>query len=139
MPDQPQAPIAPVTIGGPAFLCLRADAGDTTWVTVRGDLDVDTVPKVRRVLRSAQADAATVVLDLRELDFIDTAGAQMIVAANQRARGTGGRLRVVRGFGLAWYLQISGLDHELDFADCPPMSELLGLELPRFGDTRMTA
>lgn len=71
VPSHPQAATDPVTASGPVFLCVRSDAHDMTWVTVRGELDVATVPEVGRVLRRAQADAAVVVLDLRELELAD--------------------------------------------------------------------
>jgi anti-sigma B factor antagonist len=64
---------------------------------VTGELDVATAPTLDETLQQAQLQARLVVLDLRELDFMDSAGAHTIVSASLRARLNGGRLVVVRG------------------------------------------
>jgi anti-anti-sigma factor len=65
-------------------------------LSVSGELDVATAPSPDDALGCAQADAALVILDLRELEFIHSSGAHLIVAANGRAHQAAGRLVVVR-------------------------------------------
>jgi anti-sigma B factor antagonist len=64
---------------------------------VTGELDLATAPALDETLQQAQLQARLVVLDLRELDFMDSSGAHTIVSASLRARLNGGRLVVVRG------------------------------------------
>jgi anti-anti-sigma regulatory factor len=45
------------------------------------------------MLRHARADPWLVVLDLRELEFIDSGGVHLLLAASRRAREAGGRKR----------------------------------------------
>jgi|NGEPerStandDraft_8_1074529.scaffolds.fasta_scaffold78701_1 anti-sigma B factor antagonist len=85
------------TRAAPQWHCLRSDASDEARLTVSGELDVATAPRLDRALRRAQADAAVVVLDLRRLDFMDSSGGHVMLAADRRARASGGRLAVVRG------------------------------------------
>jgi anti-sigma B factor antagonist len=71
--------------------------GNASIVAVTGELDIATVPRLDRALRRAEVDAALVVLDLRELEFPDSSGAHLLLAADRRIRRAGGRLVVVRG------------------------------------------
>ncbi len=82
----------------PAFACSCTDAGlDAAWVHVTGELDIATAPQLERTLREAQLQAHLVVLDLRELAFMDSSGVHAIVDASIRARQAGHQLLLVRG------------------------------------------
>jgi anti-sigma B factor antagonist len=62
-----------------------------------------------------------VILDLRELEFMDSSGAKLIVAASGRARQAGGRLVVVRGpVAVERIFALVGLDRQLELVDHPP-------------------
>jgi|SRR5450755_372369 len=79
------------------LVCSWTDGGpDAAWVHVAGELDLATVPQLVRTLRESQLHARLVVLDLRELDFMDSSGAHAIVNASIRARRLGGRLVLLR-------------------------------------------
>ncbi|MDP9346795.1 MAG: STAS domain-containing protein [Actinomycetota bacterium] len=94
------------------------DIGDAIHVVVRGELDIAAVPQLDIALRRAQAVADAVVLDLRELQFIDSSGAQLILAADRRIRWSGGRLIVVRGPAeIDWFLALVGMDELLELVD----------------------
>jgi anti-anti-sigma factor len=81
----------------PAFSCSRTNRGrDAVSVCAAGELDIATAPKLERALRDAQSQARLVVLDLRELAFMDSAGAHVIVNASRRARQLGRRLVLLR-------------------------------------------
>ena len=81
-----------------SLVCSCAESGlDAAWVHVAGDLDIATTPQLERTLRETQAQARLVVLDLRELAFMDCSGAHAIVDASIRARGVGRRLLILRG------------------------------------------
>jgi anti-sigma B factor antagonist len=117
----------------PRFHCSWTGGGpDAAWVHVVGELDIATTPQLERTLRDAQLEARLVVLDLRELAFMDSTGVHAIVNAGIRARQGARRLLVLRGpphvdraFTLAGRrddVEIHGLD-PLD----PPVELLLQL------------
>jgi anti-sigma B factor antagonist len=67
-------------------------------LALRGELDLSTVGKVQEELRRAEStDAPTVVLDMSKLTFLDSTGLRAVVTADERLRGQGGRLVIVRG------------------------------------------
>jgi anti-anti-sigma factor len=82
----------------PGFSCTLRDSGlDAAWVRAAGELDIATAPQLEQTLRQAEARARRVVLDLRELTFMDSCGLHAIVDASIRARAAGNRLVLVRG------------------------------------------
>ena len=77
-------------------------------------------PLLDHSLRVAGESGKDVVLDLRELDFIDSSGAHLLINADRRVRRSGGRLRIITGSGeVAWLLQLVGVDRELDLIEVP--------------------
>jgi anti-sigma B factor antagonist len=81
----------------PLFACSRTSRGrGAVWVHVTGELDIATAPELERALLQAQSQAQLVVLDLRELAFMDSSGAHVIVDASIRARQLGRRLVLLR-------------------------------------------
>jgi anti-anti-sigma factor len=83
--------------GDPAFevQCERRDAA--AIVTVAGELDLDSAEQLREVLRSPEAQAPTVILDLREVTFIDSSGLSVVVREHQRASAADCRFAVAVG------------------------------------------
>jgi len=56
-------------------------------LALRGELDLASAPSLERQLRDAQAsDAERVVVDLRELEFLDSAGLHVLLDAHHRFR-----------------------------------------------------
>jgi anti-sigma B factor antagonist len=77
-------------------------------------------PLLDHSLRVAGESGKDVVLDLRELDFIDSSGAHLLINADRRVRRSGGRLRIITGSGeVAWLLQLVGVDRERDLIEPP--------------------
>jgi len=94
-----------------AFECICKDAGpDSVTVHAAGELDIATAPLLEQTLRSTELRARRVVLDLRELTFIDSSGARVIVDASVRARRAAHRLVIVRG--PSWVDRALGLPGE---------------------------
>jgi anti-anti-sigma factor len=117
----------------PDFRCTLRNGGlDIAWVRVSGDLDIATAPQLTQTLRRAEDAARRVVLDLRELTFMDTAGVHAIVDANVRAAVAGRRLVVVRGRPrIDRVLALTGAYDRLDIVDLepaePPVQALIQL------------
>ena len=67
-------------------------------VAVRGELDVATAPELRSALRAVTEDTAVafVVINLSELEFIDSTGLGVLIgcARRLRERGNGGEVRI---------------------------------------------
>jgi anti-anti-sigma factor len=101
-------------------LRLRSYRVDGAYmVSLAGEFDLAAVEAVERELRRAEAtDAAVVVLDLRELAFMDVSGIRVIVLAQRRL---GDRLAVVKATGAVHrILEICGLDERLRLVEAPP-------------------
>jgi anti-anti-sigma factor len=80
----------------PPFACTWGSEGvDGGWVHVAGDLDLAAAPRLMEALRDLEQEACLVVLDLREITFLDAAGVHAIVDASIRARRDGRRLLLV--------------------------------------------
>ena len=107
--------------GPPRFSCLLSETGDMVAVTVTGELDMATSHELYWTLRNVSASASAVVLDLRELEFMDSTGLHVIVAANEHLRRDGRQLLVVRGPPpIERLFAITGIDRELELTDRPP-------------------
>jgi anti-sigma B factor antagonist len=77
-----------------------------------GEIDVETAPLLRDCLMALYRDGhRSVVLDLADLDFIDSTGIGVMVAGAKRLRGDGGDL-VIRSPRppVQKVLQLTGLD-----------------------------
>jgi len=101
------------------FSCSRARTATTSRITLAGELDLATVAELDRELRRAEQDATMIVLDLRALEFMDLSAAQLVLTADRRIRRAGGRLVIVRGAEVAWFLTLVCVDHLLEFAAEP--------------------
>ncbi len=72
--------------------------GDAYHVEPTGELDIATAELLEQELRNAHdSDAATIVLDLSGIEFIDSTGLRLVLDANERCGGPEGRLRVIAG------------------------------------------
>ena len=78
---------------------VREDpAAGCAFVVPEGELDALTVPDTRRALDAALATGARhVVLDLREVTFIDSTGIRLMVEAEGASRKDGLRFAIVDG------------------------------------------
>jgi anti-sigma B factor antagonist len=79
---------------------LRVEARSAEGRTVlelHGELDLAAAPVLAEEIERAQAEAQIVVLDLEDLDFIDSAGLRVILAAHDRANGAQREFAVTPG------------------------------------------
>ena len=82
----------------PLGITIESLAPDTVCVSLSGELDFSrayTFDEEIRRLESQKPDQ--IVLDLRKLNFIDSAGLGRVLAVQRRATRAGRRLVVVRG------------------------------------------
>jgi anti-sigma B factor antagonist len=73
-------------------------SGRVTTLTLGGELDLVSSPALEQELdRANRADADVIVIDLRELDFMDSTGLHLLIKAQQRAHETGREFAVTKG------------------------------------------
>lgn len=86
-----------------------------------GELDVATAPQLEEAVAVATDDkTATLVVDLRELTFMDSTGLRVLAQATMRAQSTGVALSIWRGSQqIERVLEISGLRAMLPLVDAP--------------------
>jgi anti-sigma B factor antagonist len=66
--------------------------GDSLVITVRGDLDIITSPRLDECLNQAQSTHQRVILDLSDVDFLDTSALAVIVGHWKKLESAGGLL-----------------------------------------------
>ena len=105
----------------PVFDVRHESHDGAVVVAARGEIDIVTSPELRAALLDERAHAPLVVLDLREVTFIDSSGLGVIVGQQKRAQEREERLAVAVGESLAVQriLELSGLVKVLDIVDDP--------------------
>ena len=87
----------------PHFQLEVSQEGQHTVLRLLGELDV-----------SSRVSSSVVVLDLQELEFIDSTGLGVLVKTHQRMREAGDQLAVIEGSGqVKRLLELTGLDQQL--------------------------
>lgn len=107
----------------PSFeLGVESNVGQVSFIP-RGELDLATAPELEdKILAAVREGGRSVILDLRELTFMDSTGVRTIVAAHKAAEEVGTELRVVRpdaGNPVSRVIEISGIDDALGLVDAP--------------------
>lgn len=100
------------------FTVELAPDGALTRVIPCGELDLATVPALERaVQRAVDGGAATVVLDLRRLGFVDSTGLRLILEQTRRPDAT---VQVIDGANpVARLFDLTGLRDVLPFVPPP--------------------
>ena len=100
--------------------------GRSTVISVSGELDLASSPALQEELdRVAASDSQMLIIDLRELDFMDSTGLSVLVRAHQRIEEQGRQLAMVKGpQQVQRLLSLTGVADRLTLVDSP--EELLG-------------
>jgi anti-anti-sigma factor len=105
----------------PTFVCTSKTGSSAAWIQAAGELDFAASLELGRTLREARLSARLLVLDLRELTFIDSSGVGVILDAARRAQRAGGRLMLVRGpVPVDRVLALTGISSEVLMFDLDP-------------------
>lgn len=100
-------------------LAAFPDRDGRTVVTVRGEMDAYTAPRLRdQIAALVHQGLIEVTVDLHEVDFIDSSGLSALITAHKQLRRLGGDL-VLRSPTAPVFrvLEISGLTRIFTFAD----------------------
>jgi anti-sigma B factor antagonist len=93
----------------PTLLTVRIqdDGADLSIVTLAGELDLSTIPRMEGPLLEQIRQRPAVLVDLSELEFIDSSGIGVLIQAFRLANGTpvkvliGAGSQIERVFGIA--------------------------------------
>jgi anti-anti-sigma factor len=89
-------------------------------VAPRGEIDLATVDLVRDAVERDHQQGEDVVLDLREVGFMDTSGLRYVLELVERASRDGFDVRLVRGpRPVQRVFEVAGLEPRLPFVDDP--------------------
>jgi anti-anti-sigma factor len=100
-----------------AFRVEVARRGRRARVTVRGELDIATKPVLERALIEQARIGGPVVLDLRELAFIDAQGLELLLHRDADARREGWELQLIPGQCVRRLLDLCGLTTRFSYLD----------------------
>lgn len=79
-----------------ALKVMQAERDGWAIVSVSGEMDLVTSPAVRQHVHDAVADGQrNVVLDLADVQFCDSSGVGVLIAARRLMRSCAGRLRLI--------------------------------------------
>ncbi len=100
----------------------RETGGARALLTLRGELDIATLPRLEEAVEKVLADRPErLVLDLRPLEFLDSSGLREVIVLADRAQLEGWELLLVRpGPPALSIFQITRADENLPFVDEPP-------------------
>jgi anti-anti-sigma factor len=104
--------------------------GQIAAVALAGELDIATAPALEQKVRELpSAGVAQLMLDLRQLSFIDSTGLRVVLGLADGLAPTGARVVIVRGpEAVQRVFALTGADRELVMIDDP--SELDELDTP---------
>jgi anti-sigma B factor antagonist len=98
------------------LLTVRTERNGSLLVRASGEIDFTSAEMLERELvRALGCDASVIVLDLGDVDFIDTTALQGLVSAAERFREDGNRLSVWLGSSAAVrrVVELCGMEGEL--------------------------
>jgi anti-sigma B factor antagonist len=104
------------------FAISTSEIGGRAQLTLRGELDLATAPELEQILMERIDQSQDVVVDLRGLEFMDSSGIRVLVAAHARAGRGGTQVFIVRpepDSAVAKIVDVAGLDRELNILDDP--------------------
>ena len=103
--------------GEPEFWVLTEHEGTGFVLSLYGELDAASAPILEKQVKRLQwSGAASIVIDLSGLDFVDSTGLHALILASKRAPE--GQLTLLRGSrNVHRVFELTGMDALLPFAD----------------------
>ncbi len=103
------------------FEVERRDGDQAVVIGVTGELDLASSPGLEQELeRVVNSGVELVIVDLRQLEFMDSTGLSVLVRAHQQAVEAGRRFAVVRGpQQVQRLLTLTGVAERLTLVDSP--------------------
>ncbi|HEX5308533.1 MAG TPA: STAS domain-containing protein [Solirubrobacteraceae bacterium] len=110
------------SVGGEEHLRIDSrTAPDRIVIALHGELDLLGAPLLQQEIEQADVDSRGIlVLDLQGLEFVDSAGLRVILAAHEHARQHGREFALTKGSEqVRRLLSIAGVDDHLRVIDAP--------------------
>jgi anti-anti-sigma factor len=102
------------------FTLTAEQQASAIHISLAGELDLAAVEQLDRELaRAEKAGPSLILLDLRQLRFIDSSGLKSILRLNSRCQDNGTAVVLVRGPDVQQVFEITGLDRYLVMIDNP--------------------
>jgi anti-anti-sigma factor len=98
------------------FRVVVRQGADRTLVVPYGDLDLAGAPDLEAVLA---AQSGPVVVDLRQMRFVDLAGLRVLLEADARSRQDGMKLAFIAGEAVRRVVERARLSDPLTYVDPP--------------------
>lgn len=100
-------------------ISIRRVGDDIAVITVVGKLNMVSSPELRGIVADAVADGhSRVVVDLGQVDFIDSSGLGALISGLKAARNAGGDLKITgAGDQVKLVLQLTNMERVLLSAD----------------------
>jgi anti-anti-sigma factor len=110
------------TSGGDRLLISSVPRADGTELRLSGELTIATIDDFDEQLRATELSSpAVLIVDLRDVRFLDSVALRALVAADNRSREAGRRLRLITSPGPVERLfAVTRLNARLDIAHSPP-------------------
>lgn len=94
----------------------KVDRG-RVMVRLKGELDIASAGKVEQAMLKHEEGCRELILDLRDLGFIDSTGLRLVISAHTRAEAGGWGLSIVPGpERVHRVFQVAGLEDRLPFS-----------------------
>lgn len=95
--------------------------GECVVMSVQGEIDLYTVPRLQRALADAlAAGRVRLVVDMSGVDFCDSTGVNVLLAAHRQAREAGGDLELASPRpAVRKILQVTGLETVFTVVETP--------------------
>jgi anti-sigma B factor antagonist len=92
---------------------------ESATVTLSGELDIATVPRVEEVIDTTlTGEVQTLTVDLSPLGFVDSSGLRLFIVLDQRASEEGWTLRLIRPSAqVLTVFRVSGVEENLPFVE----------------------
>lgn len=104
------------------FSAYLSPTEGTPRLKLVGEFDLSVRELADEALEKA-ADSPELVLDLSELEFIDSTGVQFVIVANEQARERGCQFSIVKGGqAIERVFEALGLSRALPFVEAPPLT-----------------
>jgi anti-anti-sigma factor len=113
-------------MGRDQFRLQTRHTGTVAVITVTGELDLASSPTLQTELDRVESRVGDpVIIDLSNLEFMDSTGLSVVVRAHQRAQRDGRRFALVKGSAQVQQLfALTGIAQRITLADTLP--DLLG-------------
>lgn len=105
--------------GQPPYLTIEVTSTpEARRVALRGEADLSGAPSIEAAIADATSEAQRIILDLRNLTFIDSSGLRALMRGHEHCGARGVELQVIPGpENVQRLFELSGMNEILPFCD----------------------